>query len=317
MTSVEKTIREIARKLLDEKKVDVVIGYERGTLPMRSTPCFISDVKEVERLIWDVTCENNLAKYLIGRKGKVGIVAKGCDSRSIVAFIAEKQIDPNTIFVIGVPCSGVIDSKKVEAALTGKDIQEVTLEDNFLRIRDEDVERNLPIQNFLDNSCLSCNHRNPTIYNVLACDKVQDQMNNSVKTPLISEIERKSVDARWEYFTNELKKCIRCYACRNVCPLCYCQECFVDQNSPTWLGKTDNISDTMIYHIVRIFHVAGRCVDCGACSRGCPMGIDLRTMIKKMGSIVKDLYGFEAGLNPEEAPPLTTFRQDDNQDFIK
>ena len=86
---------------------------------------------------------------------------------------------------------------------------------------------------------------------------------------------------------------------------------------PTWLGKTDNISDTMVYHIVRVFHAAGRCVDCGACSRACPVGIDLREQTQKMVELVKELYGFEAGLNLEDLPPLATFKQDDPQDFIR
>ena len=86
---------------------------------------------------------------------------------------------------------------------------------------------------------------------------------------------------------------------------------------PTWLDKTDNISDIMVYHIVRILHMAGRCVDCGACSRACPLGIDLRSIVQKMVKLIKELYDFETGLTLEEVPPLTTYKQDDPQEFIK
>ena len=317
MTEVEETLRETTRKLLEEKKVNLVIGYEKGTLPLRATPCLISDAKDADRLIWDITCENNLAKYLIGRDGKIGVIAKGCDARSIVACIAEKQIDRNNIFIIGVPCSGVIDRKKIETALNGKDVLEARLDGDHIILKGNGFDRNLPVKSFLDDSCISCNYRNPPLYDVLAGNKVPEGTDNEVESTSISEIESKSSEERWKFFTKELNKCVRCYACRNVCPLCYCQECFVDQNMPTWLGKTDKISDTMVYHIIRVFHLVGRCVDCGACSRACPMGIDLRKLTQKMSKLVKEFYGFEAGLNPEDVPPLATFKQDDPQEFIK
>lgn len=316
MMEAEKTMRETARKLLEEKRVDLIIGYERGTIPLRTTPCFVSDAKDVDRLVWDPTCENNLAKYLTDKGGKVGVVAKGCDARSAVACIIEKQINRGNVFIIGLPCSGVIDRKKVEAELDGKDILDARIDGDHIILKGDHFEKTLLVKGFLDDSCLSCRHRNPPLYDVLVGDKVPEEMGGG-EFISASRNESKSGDERWGYFTNELGKCIRCYACRSVCPLCYCSECFVDQNMPTWLGKTDDGSDVMVYHITRVFHVAGRCVDCGACSRACPLGIDLRELTQKMVQLVKELYDFEAGLSLDGVPPLATFRQDDPQEFIR
>ena len=93
--------------------------------------------------------------------------------------------------------------------------------------------------------------------------------------------------------------------------------CFVDQTMPAWFGKTNDLSDTMIYHIVRAFHMVGRCVDCGACSRACPMDINLRELMKKIEKIMKERYGYEAGVSLEEVPPLGEFKMEDPQEFIK
>ena len=316
MAEVEKIMQDAARKLLEDKRVDVVIGYERGTLPLRATPCFVSDVADVDRLIWDVTCENNLANYLSEMPGKVGVVAKGCDARSIVTCIMEKQIDRENVVVIGLPCVGVVDRKKVAAEMgEAKEVLDGVVADDYIILKGEGFERTLPVHDVLDDSCLSCKHRNPPLSDVQVGDRVPETMGGEFISA--SRIEAKSNGERWLHFTKELDKCIRCYACRNACPLCYCKECFVDQNMPTWLGKTDNVSDTMCYHIVRVIHVAGRCVDCGACSRACPMGIDLRGLTQEMVKLVKELYDFEAGLSFEEVPLLATFTPNDPQEFIR
>ncbi|UCH02273.1 MAG: 4Fe-4S dicluster domain-containing protein [Candidatus Bathyarchaeota archaeon] len=316
MTEAEQSMRKTARKLLEEKKVAMIIGYEKGTLPLRTTPCFISDTKEVDRLVWNATCANNLAKYIIDSKGKVGIIAKGCDARSIVTCIVEKQIDRENVFIIGLPCAGIIDRKKIETELDEQEILEAKINDDHIILKGENFERQFAVKSIIDDSCLSCKYRNPPIYDVLVGEKVPDSMGDD-KFISASRNESKSDEERWELFTKELNKCIRCYACKNVCPLCYCNECFVDQNMPTWLGKTDNPSDTMVYHIIRILHTAGRCVDCGTCSRACPMGINLRALTQKMVKLVKELYGFDAGLSIEDVPPLATFKQDDPQEFIQ
>ena len=131
------------------------------------------------------------------------------------------------------------------------------------------------------------------------------------------EFESWSADERWAYFTREFERCIRCYACREACPVCYCTECFVDQSQPDWFGKSDDLSDVMAFHLVRIYHVAGRCLDCGACDRACSMHIDLRTLGRKLEKDVRELFEYEPGMDVESAPLLGTFRPDDPQAFIK
>jgi len=309
-------IRDTAKKLLDEKRVDLIIGFERGTLPLRSTPCFVRTSEEAEKLIWNASCENNVARYLRKRKEKVGIVAKGCDTRSIISLIKENQIAREQVFIIGVPCHGMIDRRKIEAKLDGKEILEADEVSERVILKGHDFTEIVAKEEFLHNSCKTCNYRNPVIYDVLIGDKVEENQGVD-EYGEVKEFETQSADRRWQSFTNEVSKCIRCYACRNACPLCYCQECFVDSSQPQWIGKTTNLSDTSIFHIVRAFHTAGRCVDCGACDRACPVGIDIRKLTKKIEKDVKELFHYQAGVNLEEVPPLATFNLGDPQQFIK
>ncbi|TET16711.1 MAG: 4Fe-4S ferredoxin [Dehalococcoidia bacterium] len=309
-------IRDTAKKLLVEKRVDLIIGFERGTLPLRSTPCFVRRSVEAEKLIWNASCENNLARYLRKRKEKVGIVAKGCDTRSIISLIKEKQVAREQVFIIGVPCHGMIDRRKIEAKLDGREILEADEVSEKVILKGHDFTEIVAKEEFLHNSCNTCNYRNPVIYDVLIGDKVEENRGID-EYGEVKEFEAQSADRRWQSFTNEVSKCIRCYACRNACPLCYCQECFVDSSQPRWIGKTTNLSDTSIFHIVRAFHTAGRCVDCGACDRACPMGIDIRKLTKKIEKDVKELFHYQAGVNLEDVPPLATFNLGDPQEFIK
>jgi len=316
MQELSASIREYAKKLLEEKKVDLIIGFEKGTLPLRSTPCFIRSADEVERLIWDRSCENNLANYLPRRKERVGIVAKGCDARSIVGLIKEGQIGREQVVIIGIPCPGMLDRRKIEAELDGKEVLEVEERDDQIVLKGHDFEYPLDPDKFLYQCCDVCRYRNPVIYDVLIGEKVAE---NEGVDPYaeVKEFESQSAEERWQYFSDQLSKCIRCYACRNACPMCYCKECFVECYQPRWVGKTTDLSNNQFFHLIRALHMAGRCTDCGACERACPMGIDLRKLTKKIEKDVEELFGYQAGMSLEEVPPLATFKPDDPEPFIR
>ncbi|MBZ4654013.1 MAG: coenzyme F420-reducing hydrogenase, beta subunit [Peptococcaceae bacterium] len=271
---MDKCIREIrdkAQELLETGQVEVVIGFTAGTLPGKSTPCFITRGEDCKLLVWDEGCKNNLANYLLKEKRKAAIIIKGCDSRSLVNLLTENQLSRDRVVILGAPCP-------------------------------------------LTEGCEGCQIKSPVIYDYLVSGKAgktgEDDFHD-VKT-----FARLSPQERKEYFYKEVSKCIRCYACRNACPACYCRECFVENNLPQWVGKSTQLADNLIFHLTRALHVAGRCVDCGACQRACPMGVDLRILNRKMLLEVKELYQFEAGLKEEQELPLNTYDPGDPEPFL-
>lgn len=309
-------LRKAAARLLADDAVDVVIGYEDAGVPMSTTPCFIRKADQVDRLVWNQFCQANLAKYLVGRKDRVAVVAKACDTRSIVVLLTENQLEREKIKVIGMPCGEIIDRKKIEAHLKGAEVTEATLDDGVINVKGNEFEEELKADDFRADCCLNCSQRDPVINDVPigegpAKHKPQDQDSK------IEQLESMSAEQRWEYFKKELGKCIRCYACRDACPLCYCKNCLVDQNFPAWLGKSIDISDTIAFHIMRAIHTAGRCVDCGACVRACPNNIDLRLITGKVAMDVKELFGEQAGDKPDWQAPMASYDEKDPEDFIK
>ena len=118
----------------------------------------------------------------------------------------------------------------------------------------------------------------------------------------IKAFEAKSPEQRWKIFVEEISKCIRCNACREACPNCYCKVCFADQRKPAWVSPAAQLSDTIVFHLGRMFHQAGRCVECDACVNACPMGIDLRLFTQKLALDTQEFFGCVPGDHRRRSP---------------
>ncbi|MBM4428861.1 MAG: 4Fe-4S ferredoxin [Chloroflexi bacterium] len=319
MQELVQAIREEARRLLETGQVELVIGFAEGTLPMHSAPVFVRQVADTNRLTWNSFAENNLARYLRGvRNKKVAIVAKGCDVRAIVALINEHQLERDNVYIIGVPCRGMMDRRVVTRRVPGE-VAAVREEGDELvvDVRTEtgtapQVVR-LPRSELLHRSCATCIQPNPVIYDVLAAEPVEVWAVDPYA--YVREMERRSPAERAAYFAAEAARCIRCYACRQACPMCYCEECFVDHTAPRWIESGATASGLQGWQIGRAYHLTGRCVDCGACERACPTEIDLVYLNGKLRKDVWDLYGFEPGMGLGQLPPLAVFLPDEGPEF--
>lgn len=288
-------IREIARELLEKQEVQLVIGWEKGTFFYNSTPAFITKPEDVDRLIWDEYCAVNLAKYLMDYRhleGKVAILVKGCDARGVNRLVQDLVIQRDKVYLIGVPCPGMKDAK--QAAALGKEKAGEAL---------------------LEVKCRRCTHPNPVVYDVLVGPEVPVQGKED-RFARVAELEKLSPDEKFAYWAKQYDKCIRCYACRNVCPACNCRECVFDQGQ-TWLERAVERGGNQFYGLVRAFHVAGRCIECGECERVCPMGVPIMDLHHKIAKDINELFGeYEAGLDPESPLPLGMYKTDDPEEFM-
>jgi formate dehydrogenase subunit beta len=314
-------IRASARRLLENKEVDCVIGFEQGTVPMRDRPSFAYTPEDADKLIWSSFCVNNLALFLIRREmgeiGKVAITAQGCVSRNIAILIQENQIKREQVHIIGVPSPEKVDRRKVIKAVKGKTIHSATEEGEEIVVKGVGWEERIDRKKVLRDNCYTCMHRNPVIYDELAAE-FEPETGGGDLDKVAAPWDRLEPEKRYEKFAKEiLKDCIRCYACRDACPLCYCHVCFVDEARPQWCGKTQDDSDVATFHILRAFHCAGRCTDCGACQSACPQGINMRRLTSKIEKDIREMYGWEPGLDPEAQPPLSVYQPDDPEDFVR
>jgi ferredoxin len=166
--------------------------------------------------------------------------------------------------------------------------------------------------------CFGCDNREPRLV-----DHLVGEAQPEPPAPLLSLDERvAALDALtpeqlWEYWTAQFDKCVRCYACRQVCPLCVCERCVADKSRPQWIETASHPRGNFSWNVTRALHLAGRCVGCGECERFCPSGIPLATINRKLQLVVEERYGYRVADDPELKAPIGDFRLDDQQEFIK
>ncbi len=328
---IEAQLRETVQRLFRENKVSLFLGYGKASLPFRTTPLFITRAEEAERLVWNPFCTNNLSVYLPrlfkesanGKSPKdaasgqptIGVALKGCDVRSVVALLQERQLRREKLVLLGLACPGMADRHKAEKLL-GEHQALGAGEDPAGDIRvvvEDGTELTLRREEALAEACRECRSPTPAIHDLLLGTPAAPRQPETARRR-IAEFAARPLEARWAAFQDMVSRCLRCHACRQACPLCYCQTCLFDQNRPRWIGT--DLSDVAIYHLVRALHLAGRCTECGACERACPMGLDVRLLARKLSAEVEDLFGYRPGESSEATPVLSSFAMDDPQDFV-
>lgn len=317
MDAIVEKIRQTAKELLSEGKVEAVYGFAEPSVPMGCRPYVAKTPEEADNLWWDSFCVMNTANFIPKRSGKkIAVVAQGCVSRNLVVHHLEKQIDlDNDVTVLGVPSKGMIDAELVRQAVGSTEITEVIENGSEVLVKGIGFEEKLKRFKVLRHSCATCRYHNPVVCDIWMADKVVDEPDKE-KNDRVNEIEALAPAARQDKFKEIFSNCIRCYACRNACPLCYCEVCFVDESKPQWLGKSTEMGDTLSFHFLRAYHCAGRCTDCGACESACPVGIPVRLLTRKLEKDIEEAYGYQAGLDKEATPPLSVFQPGDPDDFI-
>lgn len=317
-------IREQARDLLSSGAVDFVIGYEAGEELLQVAPAFVRDESEVDTLGWNLFCINNLATYLKRyRTQKIGLVVKGCDSRSLIELLKLNQIKRENLHIIGIPCAGILDPHKVAAVCAPATITAIREdEDNMIILERGDhgppIEQ--PKEALLFDKCHTCAHPTPLVFDTLVGDPIHPRRGaRPVHYDDVEHLEMMPASERLAFWSEQLNKCIRCYACKNVCPMCFCTECLWEKRDPQWVTKYRNPHDSFTFHMIRAYHMVGRCTGCLECERVCPMDIPLGTIFKKVQKDSLELFDYQPGVSLETMPPLSAFDEGDqaHEDLLR
>jgi formate dehydrogenase subunit beta len=316
---MEQKLRQEAKALLEQNKVDWIIGFASGSLKFTTTPLITRDISDAERLVINPFIVNNLADFLTGIEGRVGIVAKGCDSRSIVSLIQDNKLVREDIVILAVPCPGLIDLAKIEK-LIGKDrdeLDDITQDGDKVTVKFNGQKKEFSTSQVLFDHCLACELPTPQEYDILLGEPRPSAPELEISGQSIAGLKETPPAERWQFWQNEFSRCIRCYACRNACPACFCQRCFVEETEPQWVMPVPRWQDNLIFQIIRNIHVAGRCTDCGECERVCPVNIPLRSLTREMYDIVGELFQFKSGMDKAALPLMAHYEQEEAEDLFR
>lgn len=337
-------IRDTARDMLAKGEVRTVLGYRRGTRGMFAEPTFITRPEQADELVWDPTCFHNLSLYLVkDRKflahikqnpnAPIGIVAKGCDARSIVVLLQEHYFKREDVYIIGVSCegTGVLDERKLAKQLDGARPTDTAFDGDDFVFNTAEGERRIPAREAMADRCLECRTPYPREHNLAFGE---DRTGRELAAPFaaLARFEEQHGGARWDYWSRHFDRCMRCFACRSVCPMCYCDECVVDSitfpvtaattadekaSRIKWIERSAVRSENITYLMTRAMHLAGRCTDCGECERACPVNVPIRLLNNKMEREAREKYGFEPGASIGGPSLVASFLDSDPGDFIR
>ena len=273
--------------MLGSGEVSLILGHRRGTLPGRVVAGFIAGRAQAKDLVWDESCFQNLSVYLprveVGG-GKVGAVVKKCDAATVVGLLQEKQVRREHLHLIGVQCKGVWEGGELAA------------------------------------KCRACDGQVSPVCDVAvtpeSASAVAVEPEPDPRDAAIAYLESLPADTRWAFWQEEFARCIRCYACRAVCPLCYCESCITDKHRPQWISPAIDEKGNTSWNLIRAFHLAGRCTGCDECARVCPADIRLDLLNRKLALEIEQRFGHRPGTDVDAAPPLAEFRDEDSEEFI-
>ena len=307
---------EKAVSLLENGTVQNVLGWRKGEFDYDITPAVFTSKEDIEaNFVWNDFCGANFSKYLVQKtrklEGKILVFLKPCDTYSFNQLLTEHRFDREKVYAVGVQCDGMVDIDKIKE-IVGDGISKIECSEKIQvsTIYSDDVI-SIDAKDVLEGRCASCKSKKHVAYDELIGD--EGEVLESDRFDKVAELEAMTPDERFAFWQNELSKCIRCNACRDICPACTCETCvFNNPKSGVENKAAANSFEEKMFHIIRAFHVAGRCTDCGECSRVCPQNIPLHLLNRKFIKDIDSFYGeYQAGEEVGSRAPLVNYNLDD------
>ena len=304
---------EKAASLLENGTVSAVLGWQKGEFDYDITPAVFESAEELkEKFVYNDFCGANLSKYLVSKaekaEGKLLVFLKPCDTYSFNQLLTEHRFDREKVYAVGIQCDGMVDVEKIKS-IVGDGISSIDCEGQDITVNTLYADAPVVVskESVLAERCVNCKSKKHVAYDELIGKDGEVLQSNRFDE--VEKLEKMTPDERFAFWQNELSKCIRCNACRNACPACTCEKCvFNNPESGVENKAAANSFEEKLFHIIRAYHVAGRCTDCGECSRVCPQNIPLHLLNRKFIKDINEFYGeYQAGAEEGSRAPLVNY----------
>lgn len=335
MGKYNEVVQDIARGMLRAGLVEEVLAFAQGLNGSDIVPLFIADEKDVERIVtvsyYPCSLTKLVAEYEDKNK-KIGMVVRPCDARAAVELAKRQQLNLETTYMVGIECYGVVKSRggNYEIYIFPREMEI----DGELKPLDEGI---------LSLNCRRCEYPVPTMADVSCRIELKGETLVTANTDkgrrILSAVNLSSKEggqlditpireraARWQesefgelrklahrerlnYWLSQFGKCIKCYGCRDSCPLCYCQDCYLGAER-LLIGKGE-VPPEMLFHITRLMDVADSCCNCGQCEKACPMEIPVSKLYHMLHKELSSIFNYESGFDINSLPPISTITEED------
>jgi ferredoxin len=276
--------------------------------------------EEVERFTLSPLACPNLLVHLTSEEARLdmarfplAVLARGCETRMLNQIFSEHGLRRDQVYVIGLAhCPGMVDPRRLTAQLPAlRGFPELAIQGEAVVVRDDQGEHaRLPRTDLVLERCRHCRNHEPLIEDQ-RFDLVEQaawvEPMSADEDPGVAAIDAMAPAERWAFWRRQLERCIRCHACRDACPLCYCDNCILERHNPCWVKRAVDLPENTAYQLLRVMHLVGRCTACGECERACPVDLPLGRMMRKMETVVGDLYGHRSGLDANGEHLLSIF----------
>jgi coenzyme F420-reducing hydrogenase delta subunit/ferredoxin len=288
-------------------ELECVIGWQPGHDDAHVVPLFARTPEEVDRFVWGPFNIANPVTYLPQFKGKkVGVMVKGCDSRSLVELLQENLVNREDVVVFALPCEGTLDMARVGQTL-GRylALEKVAFDGTGVTVTADGADHKFPMSDCAQGKCYGCSTPCAVISDVTLGTPAQVAPGTATP-PELAMLDALSLPERLSFWRTQMERCLRCYACRNACPMCVCRDhCISDSRDPHWMTQEDTVTQKLFYQTIHALHLAGRCTGCGECQRSCPVGIPILALRQQISRAVAEIFdGYRPGMDAAAVPPL-------------
>ena len=352
-----KNITKFLGTLLDKDCMDAVLVPQKQPVGAGIVQSLVSTKKMLKNacplaLVMPVntgTIISDMTKVAPSSK-KLAVVMKSCEIRALIELVKLKQASMDNIVIIGVDCPGTYSVNQFKQMVKDgqspmteflKNVQEEKDDEN-MREACRVCERPIPENADITIGIYGTDFKIPLFFantdtgkEILAKAGFESPEESENRQKAIDVLKKRRLEA-WNTLSDATKaqvagiknllaffdSCINCHNCMDVCPVCYCRECFFE--SPTFEYESDKYlswaqrkgaikmpRDTILFHLTRLNHMSTSCVGCGMCEQACPSNIELLRFYKTVGYKAQRVFDYVAGRSIDEALPLLTFREDE------
>lgn len=336
-------MKELIKGLLEKRVVSAVLVLGRTTYGKVPFPLFIRSLELIEDAeplapVMPVSMATQVSKLtrLASPQEPIAVVMKPCELRAVIELVKFRQASLDNLLIISFKCPGVFSIEDYINILdNGKNPVEQAKNKEGIR-----------------RACMGCLYPYPYSHFDIGYSyeldgfypgsekgkEVLESLGIEVKER-DRETEEKEMQERrrfWEGVREKTKqevygldnlmvflsRCVGCHNCKDLCPICYCKECFWESpvfdyhpdNFFDWGDKKGGVrmpTDIFFYHVGRLTHMSLSCVGCGLCEDACPQDIELQRLFLHVGLNTQAAFEYTPGLSVEDIPPLTTFKEEE------